>query len=194
MRATLGCMIALRAVLGTGQGEIITPAFSFVATAHAARWLGLDVVFADIDPETLNIDPEDVERRITPRTRAILPVHCYAGSCDVAALAGAGAGEQGRGDALGRLDCGQFVGQDRAHKPGSRVIGAALDAGQSGEGLDERVVDRFAGPVALEPEPRYGGVYDIGAYGPHGCFAQADPLGDAGSEVLNEDVRRFAQP
>ncbi len=88
--ATLGCMVALRS-LGADQGEIITPAFSFVATAHAARWLGHDIVFADINPKTLNLDPSDVERRITSRTRAILPVHCYANPCDVAALAEIGA-------------------------------------------------------------------------------------------------------
>lgn len=84
--ATLGCMVALRA-LGLDRGEIVTPGFSFVATAHAARWVGLDPVFADIDPVTLNIDPEDVTRCITPRTRAILPVHCYANPCDTEALA-----------------------------------------------------------------------------------------------------------
>ena len=83
--ATLGCMLALRSLNITG--EIITPAFSFVATAHAASWAGADLVFADIDPNTLNIDPEDVERRITPRTRAILAVHCYATPCDTDALA-----------------------------------------------------------------------------------------------------------
>lgn len=88
--ATLGCMVALRS-LGVDDGEIITPAFSFVATAHAARWVGLDIVFADIDPVSLNLDPQDVERRITPRTRAIFPVHCYANPCDVAALAEIGA-------------------------------------------------------------------------------------------------------
>ncbi|WP_116599821.1 MULTISPECIES: DegT/DnrJ/EryC1/StrS family aminotransferase [Primorskyibacter] len=83
--ATLGCMLALRH-LGV-SGEVITPAFSFVATAHAARWVGADLVFADIDPETLSVDPEDVERRITPKTRAIFAVHCYANPCDTRALA-----------------------------------------------------------------------------------------------------------
>ena len=83
--ATLGCMLAMRHL--STSGEVITPAFSFVATAHAATWAGGDLVFADIDPVTLNIDPEDVERRITPRTRAILAVHCYANPCDTDALA-----------------------------------------------------------------------------------------------------------
>jgi dTDP-4-amino-4,6-dideoxygalactose transaminase len=82
--ATVGCMVAMRHLGITG--EVITPAFSFVATAHAATWAGADIVFADIDMTTLNIDPEDVERRITPQTRAILAVHCYANSCDAEAL------------------------------------------------------------------------------------------------------------
>lgn len=83
--ATLGCMISMRHLNVTG--EVITPAFSFVATAHAATWAGADIVFAEIDPTTLNIDPEDVERRITPQTSAILAVHCYANPCDTEALA-----------------------------------------------------------------------------------------------------------
>lgn len=85
VNATLGCMVAMRHLGVTG--EVITPAFSFVATAHSATWAGADIVFADIDPTTLNIDPEDVERRITPQTRAILAVHCYANPCDTEALA-----------------------------------------------------------------------------------------------------------
>ncbi len=83
--ATLGIMLALRH-LGV-SGEVITPAFSFVATAHSISWLGADPVFADIDPVTLNVDPDDVERRITPRTSAILAVHCYGIPCDTNALA-----------------------------------------------------------------------------------------------------------
>ena len=83
--ATLGCMLALRHLGVTG--EVITPAFSFVATAHAVNWVGADLVFADIDPVTLSIDPADVERRITPKTCAIFAVHCYANPCDTQALA-----------------------------------------------------------------------------------------------------------
>ena len=83
--ATIGCMLAMRHYGITG--EVITPAFSFVATAHSAKWVGADLVFADIDPVTLNIDPADVERRITPHTSAILAVHCYANPCDTQALA-----------------------------------------------------------------------------------------------------------
>lgn len=86
--ATLGCMIAMRhlGVTGRGAGEVITTPFSFVATTHAIAWAGAEPVFADIDPVTLNLDPAQVERAITPRTRAILAVHCYANPCDVSGL------------------------------------------------------------------------------------------------------------
>lgn len=81
---TLALMIALRA-LGV-RGEVITTAYSFVATAHALRWNQLTPVFVDIDPLTLNIDPARIEAAITSRTTAILPVHCYGRRCDTAAI------------------------------------------------------------------------------------------------------------
>lgn len=63
------------AVLGIGPGdEVIVPAISFVATANCVLYVGATPVFADLSPDTLNIDPEDVERRITPRTKAIIAV------------------------------------------------------------------------------------------------------------------------
>ena len=59
------------------SGEVIVPAFTFVATPHALRWQGIEPVFCDVDPLTHNIDPADVERRITPRTTGILAVHLW---------------------------------------------------------------------------------------------------------------------
>jgi dTDP-4-amino-4,6-dideoxygalactose transaminase len=64
--------------MGIGPGdEVICPAFTFYATAEAIVRRGATPVFADIDPETLNVDPEDVAARITSRTRAIMPVHLF---------------------------------------------------------------------------------------------------------------------
>ncbi len=82
--ATLGLMVALRQ-LGI-SGEVITTPFSFVATAHSVLWSGATPVFSDIDPVTLNLDPSQIERHITPKTTAILAVHCYGQPCDVEAI------------------------------------------------------------------------------------------------------------
>jgi len=62
--------------IGPGD-EVICPAFTFYATAEAIARRGATPVFADIDPVTLNVDPSDVERRITERTKAIMPVHLF---------------------------------------------------------------------------------------------------------------------
>ena len=76
--ATAGLHLALEAI-GIGPGdEVITTTHTFTATAEVVRYLGADVVLVDIDPATLNIDPKLIEAAITPRTKAILPVH-YAG-------------------------------------------------------------------------------------------------------------------
>jgi dTDP-4-amino-4,6-dideoxygalactose transaminase len=64
--------------MGIGAGdEVICPSFTFYATAEAIARVGATPVFADIDPVTLNLDPADVERRITQRTKALMPVHLF---------------------------------------------------------------------------------------------------------------------
>ena len=68
------------------EGEVITTAYTFAATAHALVWNRLTPVFVDIDPHTFNLDPAAIEAAITPRTRAILAVHCYGVPCDVHAI------------------------------------------------------------------------------------------------------------
>ena len=69
--------------MGLAGGDVITTPFTFVATSHALKRIGATPVFADIDPETLCLDPAKVEKLITPRTKAIVPVHVYGNICDV---------------------------------------------------------------------------------------------------------------
>ena len=69
--------------LGLEGGEVITTPFTFVATSHALVRIGAKPVFADIDPETLCLSPAAAEKLITPRTKAIVPVHVYGNRCDV---------------------------------------------------------------------------------------------------------------
>ncbi len=78
---TIALITALQAL--EIKGEVITTPFSFVATAHAIWWNNTKPVFSDIDPLTLNLDPSAIERAITPKTSAILPVHVYGYPCDV---------------------------------------------------------------------------------------------------------------
>jgi dTDP-4-amino-4,6-dideoxygalactose transaminase len=78
---TIGLVTALQALRITG--EVITTPYSFVATAHSLLWNGIKPVFVDIDPATLNLDPDKIEAAITPQTTAIMPVHCYGHPCDV---------------------------------------------------------------------------------------------------------------
>lgn len=79
------CTIALVTALQALRvsGEVITTPYSFVATSHSLLWNGIKPVFVDIDPDTLNLDPEKIEAAITPQTTAIMPVHCYGHPCDV---------------------------------------------------------------------------------------------------------------
>ena len=78
---TLPLLTALQALRITG--EVITTPYSFVATTHSIWWAGCKPVFVDIDPRTGNLDPEKIEAAITPKTTAIMPVHCYGKPCDV---------------------------------------------------------------------------------------------------------------
>lgn len=88
--ATTSCTTALHLILaamGVGPGdEVIVPAFTWVATANVVLYCGATPVFADVDRSTYNIDPADVARRLSPRTRAVIAVHLFGLCADVDAL------------------------------------------------------------------------------------------------------------
>jgi len=101
--------------------EVITSPFTFIATAEAIRYVGARPVFVDIDPRTFNIDPDLIEAAITPRTRAILPVHLFGQPADMAAIRAIAIRHQ-----LKLIeDCAQSFGADIA----GRMTGALGDAG-----------------------------------------------------------------
>jgi dTDP-4-amino-4,6-dideoxygalactose transaminase len=109
--ATAGLDLAL-AACGVGPGdEVITTPITWISTANAAARLGAKVVFADVDPNTLNIDPASVASLITSRTKVILPVHLYGQCCDMDALS-----------ALARPR-GILLVDDCAHTPGAEYKG-----------------------------------------------------------------------
>jgi dTDP-4-amino-4,6-dideoxygalactose transaminase len=83
---TLALQLALHAA-GLAGKQVMTTPFTYVATVSAMLWVGCDVVFADIDEETLCLDPASVTERMTPDTEGLLPVHVYGNICDVDALA-----------------------------------------------------------------------------------------------------------
>jgi len=110
--------------LGVGPGdEVIVPAFTWVSTANVVLYCGANVVFADIDPRTFNVDPEDLKKRITPRTKAIIAVHLFGLCADMDAIrevageipiiedgaCAAGASYKGRmAGSLGTIGCFSF--------------------------------------------------------------------------------------
>ncbi len=100
------------AAAGVGPGdEVITSAFSFLATPVAVLHQSAVPIFADIDPRTFNIDPADVERRVTPRTRALVPVHIHGVPADMDAI-----------NAIARRH-GLVVVEDACQAPGARYRG-----------------------------------------------------------------------
>ena len=70
--------------LGIGPGdEVIVPAITFVATVNPIKYVGATPIFVDVDPETWNMDPKEIENHITEKTKAIIPVHLYGNPCDM---------------------------------------------------------------------------------------------------------------
>ena len=88
--ATTSCTTALHLILagmGIGPGdEVIVPAFTWVATANVVLYCGATPILADVDPETYNLDPADVARRVTERTRAVIAVHLFGLCADIEAI------------------------------------------------------------------------------------------------------------
>jgi dTDP-4-amino-4,6-dideoxygalactose transaminase len=107
---------------GVGPGdEVITTPFTFIATAEAVSRCGAKPVFADIDPRTYNIDPSKIEARITPKTKAILPVHLYGQPAKMDTIL-----ELGRKHNLKIIeDCAQALGGEYKDKK----VGSLGDAG-----------------------------------------------------------------
>ncbi len=83
---TAGLHLAIVALNIAEGDEVIVPSFTFIAAANAVRYVRATPVFADIDAESLNLEPEAVERAITPRTRAVLAVHTFGRPADMHAL------------------------------------------------------------------------------------------------------------
>lgn len=157
-------VIGLRA-LGIGAGdEVITTPFSFFATAESISNVGAKPIFADIDPRSFNIDPEAIRKHITPKTKAIMPVHLY-----------------GNPAAMGQImDIAQEYGlkviEDCAQSFGSRYYGGC--PGCEGD-CQESTRDAIQGKLT-------GTIGDVGAYSffPSknlGCY------GDGGMVVTNDD-------
>lgn len=108
--------------LGLGPGdEVICPTYTWINTIGPALLLGARPVFCECDPESLLLDPDDVRRRITPRTRAIVAVHLWGNVCDMDALAAI------------RRDTGVPLVEDCSHAPGAtfngRKVGTMGDVG-----------------------------------------------------------------
>jgi len=112
VNGTVAIQMAIRAL--QLKGEIITTPFSFIATTSAILYEGCTPVFADIDPETFNLDPAKIEAAITPRTVAIMPVHVFGNPCDIDAI-----------DAIAQKHHLKVI-YDAAHAVGSTYDGRAL--------------------------------------------------------------------
>ncbi len=151
--------------LGIGAGdEVIVPTLTFIATANAVRYTGATPIFADSEAETWNLDPQDVARRITPRTKAIIPVHIYGHPADMTPLLEL-ARQHGlhviedAAEAHGALYKGKRVGSLGEINAFSFYGNKIITTGEGGllttdnDALDEKV--RFLRDHAMSPERRY---------------------------------------
>src|SRR6266849_9118561 len=137
--ATIALTIALRG-LGIGPGdEVIVPDFTFIATANAVSLAGAEPVFADVSRETFTLDLGDAERRITSRTRAILPVHLNGRASDMKQ-----AGEFARKHRLALIeDAAQALGSSQR----GQFLGTCGDAGVFSLGTTKRITSGQGGII-----------------------------------------------
>ena len=109
--ATAGLMLAAVAIDIQPGDEVITTPVSWIATANAFKMRGAKIRFCDVDPRTLNLDPEALKGLINPRTKAIVPVHLYGQCCDMDAIAAIAD------------EAGVPIVEDCAHSPGASFNG-----------------------------------------------------------------------
>ncbi len=151
--------------LGIGPGdEVIVPTLTFIATANAVRYTGAAPIFADSETDTWGIDPAEIERLITPRTRAIIPVHLYGHPAKMEAILRI-AHEHGlhvvedAAEAHGALCNGKRVGSMGIVNAFSFYGNKIITTGEGGvlttddDALDEKL--RFLRDHAMSPEKRY---------------------------------------
>jgi hypothetical protein len=109
---TIAIQMAIKAL--EIQGEIITTPFTWIASVSAIKWEGCNPVFCDIDPQTLNINPEKIEALITDKTVAIMPVHVFGNPCEVKSI-----------ETIAKKHNIKVI-YDAAHAVGSRCFGKSI--------------------------------------------------------------------
>src|SRR5262252_5513397 len=148
--ASLGRMAfyyILRALNLPRNSEIIIPALTFWVVPEMARLVGLRVVFVDVDPRTFLLDPDNVERAITPQTRAIVPTHLYGVPCKMDAISQIAR----RHDLRVIEDCAHALGAKYQGRQAGTLGDAAFFSFQSGKPLNA-----FGGGMAFTRDTALG--------------------------------------
>jgi dTDP-4-amino-4,6-dideoxygalactose transaminase len=169
--------IGLKA-LGIGQGdEVITTAFSFFATAEAILHAGALPVFIDINPETFNLDPDSIEEAITPRTRAIIPVHLYGNPAPMGRIS------------LLAAKYGLVVLEDAA-----QAFGAIYWGDAPGDLQDQQLIGRRIGTLGQAAAFSFYPTKNLGAYGDGGLLTTDDPGVDYKARLLRNHGENSDRP
>ncbi|MFQ5691554.1 MAG: DegT/DnrJ/EryC1/StrS family aminotransferase [Nitrospinota bacterium] len=186
---TAALALSLRA-LGVGPGDhVVVPAFTFIATAAAVRQAGARPVFADVHPETLNLEAGQLERALTPETKAVVPVHLFGLPADMPAI---------RAVAQAR---GLRVVEDAAQAHGAEVCGGRVGSlGDAGcfSFFPSKNLGAYgdAGAVVTDDEEAAGRVRRIGNHGRsakylHGVLGSNDRLDALQAAVLTVKLRHL---